>query len=258
MDLMSLYLFIIGACIGSFLNVCIYRLPKEESIISPPSHCPFCKNRLKWYHNIPILSYIFLKGKCAYCGEKISIRYLVVEFLSGIFLIINYNLYGFSFNFFFYTVFIYLTIIVIFADLKYMIIPDEVTIGGIIIGFIMSFFSSSISWQQSLLGILIGGGILYVVIILFYIITKKEGMGGGDVKLLAMIGAFLGIKSIFFVIFVGSLLGLIVSIPFMLIKKKGKDSQIPFGPFLSIAGIIYLYEGEKILNWYLWLFKQNF
>ena len=258
MDLISIYLFAIGACIGSFLNVCIYRLPEEKSIISPPSHCPYCKNKLKWYHNIPILSYIFLRGKCAFCGKKISIRYFVVEFLAGIFLIINYNIYRFSFDFFFYSIFIYLLLIVIFADLKYMIIPDEVSIGGIIAGFVLSFFSNSITFKDSIIGIIIGGGILYLVIILYYFATKKEGMGGGDVKLLAMIGAFLGYKSILFVIFAGSLIGTLIGVPFMLIKGKDKNFAIPFGPFLSIAAIIYLYEGEKILNWYLNLFTNNF
>ncbi len=254
MDLILLYLFVIGACIGSFLNVCIYRLPEEKSIISPSSHCPFCKNKLKWYHNIPIISYIFLQGKCAYCKKKISIRYPIVELLSGFFTIINYKIFGLSFDFFFYTIFIYLIIIVIFADLKYMIIPDEVSIGGIIIGFIMSFFSNSITWMQSLVGIIVGGGILYSIIIIYYFITKKEGMGGGDIKLIAMIGAFLGLKSIFFVIFIGSLLGTIIGIPVMIIKKKDKNLAIPFGPFLSIAAIIYIYLGDIILNWYMNLF----
>ena len=251
MDLVSVYLFIFGACIGSFLNVCIYRLPEEKSIISPPSHCPVCKNRLKWFHNIPLISYIFLRGKCAYCGARISIRYFVVEFLSGIFLVINHSIFGFSFDFFFYSTFILLILIVIFADLKYMIIPDEVSIGGIIIGFIMSFFSNSITWKQSLIGILAGGGILYLVIILYYLATKKEGMGGGDVKLLAMIGAFLGFKAVLFSIFIGSLLGTIIGVPVMLINKKDKNFAIPFGPFLSIAAILYLYMGDKLIHYYL-------
>ncbi len=254
MDLISIYLFVIGACIGSFLNVCIYRLPEEKSIISPPSHCPFCKNKLKWYHNIPILSYIFLRGKCAYCNKKISIIYVIVELLSGISLIVNYHFYGFSFNFFFYSIFIFLLLIVIFADIKYMIIPDEISIGGTIIGFIFSFFPTSINWKQSLLGILIGGGILLFIIISYYFITKKEGMGGGDVKLLAMIGAYLGPKSIFFVIFFGSFLGVLIGVPFMLLKGKDRNLQIPFGPFLSVAAIIYLYFGDKIINLYLNLF----
>ncbi len=251
MDLIPVYLFIFGACIGSFLNVCIYRLPEGKSIISPPSYCPKCKSKIKWYHNIPILSYIFLKGKCAYCNEKISIRYFVVEVLTGAFFVINFNYFGFSILFFKYTLFVCLLIIVIFTDLKYMIIPDEISIGGIIAGVIFSFFSNDINWWQSILGILIGGGVLYLVILIYYLFTKKEGMGGGDVKLLAMIGAFLGWKSIFFTIFVGSLIGTLVAVPLMFIKKKGKNSMIPFGPFLSIAGMIYLYFGKLIISTYL-------
>ncbi len=251
---MDLIIFITGLCIGSFLNVCIYRLPLNQSIIKPSSFCPKCKTPLKWYHNIPVLSYFILRGKCAFCGEKISIRYLAVEIITGALLLINYRIFSINFDFFYYSLFVCLLIIVIFVDLKHMIIPDEISIGGIIAGFVMSFFSSNIRWEQSLIGILIGGGILYAIILIYYLFTKKEGMGGGDVKLLGMIGAFLGYKSIFFVIFSASLIGTVIAVPFMIIKRKSKNFAIPFGPFLSIGALIYLYFGDEIIR----LFFNNF
>ncbi len=251
---MDLIIFIIGLCIGSFLNVCIYRLPLGQSIIKPSSYCPKCKTPLKWYHNIPVLSYFILRGRCAFCGENISIRYLAVEIITGALLLVNYHIFSINFDFFYYSLFVCLLIIVIFVDLKHMIIPDEISIGGIIAGFVMSFFSSNIRWEQSLIGILIGGGILYAIILIYYLFTKKEGMGGGDVKLLGMIGAFLGYKSIFFVIFSASLIGTVIAVPFMIIKRKSKNFAIPFGPFLSIGALIYLYFGDEIIK----LFFNNF
>ncbi len=248
--LLKLYVFFVGLCFGSFLNVCIYRLPLEQSIIKPSSFCPKCKNKLKWYHNIPLISYLFLAGKCAYCGSKISIKYPLIEFLTGVIFYLNYYFYGISFQSFFNVIFIMLLLIVVFVDLEHMIIPDEVSVGGIGAGFILSFFNKNISWIDSLLGIVIGGGILLAIIKGYYLLTKKEGMGGGDVKLLAMIGAFLGYKSILFVIFVSSLIGTVTGVPLMLIKGEKSDLAIPFGPFLSLGAIIYLFFGSKIISWY--------
>ncbi len=252
----NIFVFLIGLCIGSFINVCIYRLPLEKSIIFPSSFCPECKNKIKWFHNIPVFSYIFLKGKCAYCNCKISIKYPLIELLTGIVFFINFNLFGFSLLFFVNTLFILLLIIATFVDLEHMIIPDEISIGGIIIGFIISFFRNDITWLQSLIGIILGSGILLLIIKGYFLLTKKEGMGGGDVKLLGMIGAFLGYNSIFFVIFFSSMVGTAVGIPFILLKSKGKGYAIPFGPFLSVAAVIYLYFGQTIINWYLKLVIQ--
>ncbi len=247
----KIFIFISGLCIGSFINVCIHRLPNEQSIISPPSFCPKCKNKIKWFHNIPIVSFILLKGKCSYCKSKISLQYPLVEILSGIIFLINYYIFGFSLLFVVYTVFILLLIIATFVDFKYMIIPDEVSIGGLILGFIFSFFRNDITWIQSLIGIILGGGILLLIIKGYFLLTKKEGMGGGDVKLLAMIGAFLGYKSLLFVIFSASLLGTIIGVPMILFKKDKNNLAIPFGPFLSLGAIIYIYFGKLIITWYL-------
>ena len=246
----KIVIFLIGLCIGSFINVCIYRLPIEKSIISPPSFCPKCKKKIKWYHNIPLFSYIILNGKCAYCGEKISIRYPLIELLTGLVFFINFNLFGFSVNFFAYTIFILLLIVATFVDLEHMIIPDEISIGGTFVGFIFSFIRADITWLQSIIGIILGGGILLLIIKGYFLLTKKEGMGGGDVKLLAMIGAFLGYKSLLFIIFSSSLLGTIIGIPLIMAKKDKSSLAIPFGPFLSLGAVIYIYFGEKIIKWY--------
>jgi len=247
----DIFVFCAGLCVGSFINVCIYRLPLKISVISPGSFCPSCKNKLKWYHNIPVLSYIFLKGKCGYCDEPVSARYIFIEILCGFIFLLNFQYFGLGFESVSYVVFELLLVVVIFVDLKYMIIPDEISIGGIFAGFLSSFVRNDLNWTDSLLGILIGGGILLLIIKGYYLLTKKEGMGGGDVKLLAMIGAFLGYKSVFFVIFFSSMLGTAVGVPLILLKSKGKEYAIPFGPFLSVAAVIYLYFGQLIINWYL-------
>ena len=190
-------------------------------------------------------------GKCAFCGKKISPIYPFVEIISALILYLNFILFGLTFQYVSVVVFELLLLVVIFVDIEHMIIPDEVSIGGIIIGFIFSFFNKNITYIDSLLGIFIGGGILYLIIKGYFLLTKKEGMGGGDVKLLAMIGAFLGYKSLFFVILFSSLLGTIVGIPLMLLKGKDKNFAIPFGPFLSGAAIIYIYFGRELIRLYL-------
>ncbi len=249
--MIKLFLFLAGLCVGSFINVCIYRLPLNLSIVTPGSFCPNCKNKLKWYHNIPVFSYIFLKGQCAFCGKKISVKYPLIEIISGLIFIFNFAYFGLNLSFAIYLFFELLLLIVIVVDLEYMIIPDEISIGGIIAGFILAFFRNDLTWIDSILGIVIGGGILLFIIKGYYLLTGKEGMGGGDVKLLAMIGAFLGYKSLLFVVFISSMLGTVIGVPLMLLKSKDVSYAIPFGPFLSIAAVIYIYAGQTIINWYL-------
>ncbi len=242
---------VLGLCVGSFLNVCIYRFPLSQSIIFPSSFCPECKSNIKWFQNIPVISYIFLWGRCSNCKAKISIQYPFVELLTAFLFLLNYIFFALSFKFLISIIFLSMLIIVVFVDFKHLIIPDEVTIGGVVVGFLLSFLNSDVTWVESIGGIILGGGILLLIIKLFYLLTKKEGMGGGDVKLLAMIGAFLGYKSIFFVVFVSSLLGVLIGVPLLFFKKGESGGVIPFGPFLSFAAIIYFYSGEKIINWYL-------
>ncbi len=246
-----IFVFLIGSCIGSFLNVCIYRLPLEKSIISPPSACPKCNHQIKWYENLPIISYIFLGGKCSQCKEKISIRYPFVELLTGVLSLLSFMKFGPTPLFFINTLLIHSLIVITFIDLDHQIIPDIISLPGIIIGFLFSFIPGGITWSDSIIGILLGGGLFYGVALLFYLLFKKEGMGGGDIKLLAMLGAFLGWKSVPFVIFASALVGAIGGISFIIISKSKESVPIPYGPYLAFAALIYLFYGKEIVSFYL-------
>jgi len=246
-----LFVFLLGSILGSFLNVCIYRLPKKESILSPPSHCPHCGEPIRFYDNIPILSYLLLGGKCRHCKEHISLRYPVVEGLSGLLSLALFIKYSLTAQFLLLLLFAAALIIITFIDLDYQIIPDIISIPGIFLGIGASFFIPIMSWFESLFGILIGGGFLLLVAIGYKWLTGREGMGGGDIKLIAMVGAWLGWKAIPFVLFSSSLIGVLIGGGTGLMKKRGLRSRIPFGPFLSISSIIYIFFGPEIISWYI-------
>jgi leader peptidase (prepilin peptidase)/N-methyltransferase len=263
-----IFVFIFGSIVGSFLNVCIHRLPLEESIVNPPSHCPKCKKPIPWYYNIPLLSFIILEGKCRFCKEEISFRYFLVELLTAMFFLILFNRFGLSFDFFLYVIFICGLIVATFVDIQHRIIPDEISIGGIVVGFLFSVIQSFSlkpgAWSMqpilnSLLGIIIGGGIIWFTGFLFDLVYFKllknppiqgetESMGGGDVKLMAMIGAFLGYKSVLITFFIAPFFGAAIGIINVLVKK---DHIIPYGPFLSLAAVISIFWTDKILNLFL-------
>jgi len=251
--MLYIFAFTFGAVIGSFLNVCIYRIPAGESIVHPPSRCPACGSSIRWYQNVPILSYLLLRGKCADCGVRISARYPMVEALTGLlFAIVLYRI-GFQWATPVYWLFAAALIVITFIDFDHQIIPDMISLPGIVVGFLCSFAVPWVSWTDSLLGILAGGGSLYLVAVVYEQLAKKEGMGGGDIKLLAMIGAFLGWKAVLPVIFISSLMGTLVGVPVMLIKKAGSKLAIPFGPFLAAAALFYLFWGAALIRWYLGL-----
>ncbi len=253
--LLLLYSFIFGALIGSFLNVVIFRLPDEaQSVVFPASHCPKCGTDLHWYENIPIFSYLVLRGKCRTCKVPISLQYPVVELCMALLSLALYNKFGFALILPFYFLFLAALLVIIFIDIHLQIIPDKISLPGILIGFASSFFNPLVSWQESGLGILLGGGILYAVAKGYSLLTGREGMGGGDIKLLAMIGAFLGYQCLLYVIFFSSLTGSIVGIAAMFQQKKGGQTRIPFGPFLSLAALSWLFFQTDILalwSWYL-------
>ncbi len=253
--LFSIFTFLFGAVVGSFLNVVIFRLPdKKESIVFPASHCPHCTTPLHWYENIPILSFLVLKGKCRTCKDKISIQYPLVELSMGLLSLALFQHFGPSPNFLYYFIFAAALLSIIFIDIRHQIIPDVISLPGIVVGFAGSFFVSAVSWQQSALGVLVGGGILYAIALAYYVLTKRDGMGGGDIKLLAMIGAFLGWQSLLYVVFASSLLGSIVGLGAMLKQQKGGRTRIPFGPFLSVAALSWILFQQPILHlWQLYL-----
>ncbi|MBT8361350.1 MAG: prepilin peptidase [Deltaproteobacteria bacterium] len=234
--------FIFGTMIGSFLNVVILRLPQPgTSIVFPASHCPNCKTPLHWYENIPILSFTFLRGRCAHCRAPISIQYPTVELLTGLLAAAVAASYGLSLAALGYFIFSAALVTIIWIDIHHQIIPDIISIPGIVMGFCFSFISPLLSWQDSLIGLLVGGGIFYAISYSYYIIRKQEGLGGGDIKLLAMLGAFLGWQSLIFIIFASSLTGSMVGLIAMRSQKKGAFTRIPFGPFLAISGLAYLF-----------------
>jgi leader peptidase (prepilin peptidase)/N-methyltransferase len=259
--------FIFGTIIGSFLNVCIYRLPREESIVYPGSHCISCNEPISFYNNIPILSYLFLKGKCSKCNSKISLRYPLVEIITGLLFLATVWSFGLSIETFFYLIFISSLIAITFIDFKHMIIPNVITYPGIIVGILyntlrtdwnyslelignfnlamQNFFSllSEVPLLDSIFGVVLGGGLLLLVAYSYEVIKKRQGMGMGDVKLLAMIGAFFGWEGVLFVIFLASILGSVIGISIIIAKKGDLKYALPFGPFLSMAAVIYIFTG---------------
>ena len=242
---------LLGLIVGSFSNVCIYRIPRNESIVYPASHCPKCRTTIRPFDNIPLLSYILLKGRCRNCKSKISIQYPVVEFLSGFIYLIVYLIYGLSIQTLIYIILSSALIIIAFIDLNEQIIPDVISLPGIVIGFILSFFVPYISFLNSALGVVVGGGIILIIGLGGSAIYKKEAMGGGDVKLAAMIGAFLGWRYIIISLFLGFFLGALIGIILIMTKIKKREDVIPFGPFIILGSFITLLCGEKIITWYL-------
>ena len=254
--------FIFGAIVGSFLNVCIARIPNEESVIRPPSHCPKCKAAIPFYCNIPLLSYVFLRGRCRSCSERISPRYFLVEFLMGLFALALYYRLGFGYDFVVGFVFVAAMVVISFIDLDVRIVPDVISLPGIVLGLCFSLIGYFAIAQQyenrlvpspvsSLIGILAGGGFLLATAWLYEKITGVEGMGGGDIKLLAMIGAFLGWPSIPITLFIASLVGSVVGLTCMLVTGAGRRLALPFAPFLCSGAVLCIFFGEKILQFYL-------
>ena len=248
--IISVYVLVAGLCIGSFLNVCIYRLPLNKSIVKPRSCCPICSHIIQWYENIPLLSYIFLMGKCRGCRNRISLRYPMIELLTGLFAISTFLKFGLTPQALIYYIFICALIIITFIDIDHFIIPDVISLPGIPLGFLAVFFLPEITYKESLLGILVGGGSLLVVLKTYHFITKEDGMGFGDVKILSMIGAFLGWKAVLFTIFVSSVIGTLTGFLTMIFKGDGLKQALPYGPFLAIGAIAYLFHGDELISWY--------
>ena len=252
----ELCFFVLGAVIGSFLNVCIHRLPREKSIVRPPSSCTNCGKPVRFYDNIPIVSYILLKGRCRDCGTPISAMYPIVEALTALLFVFLFIRFGLSLSLVVFLVFASALIVISFIDLEFKIIPDILSVGGMIVGFLFSILrpyyrnlDPRFGVLDALYGIGLGGGVLFLIAWTYQFITKREGMGGGDIKLLAMIGSFCGIKGVVFSLMSGSLLGTAVGVPLLFVKGEGGKYAIPFGPFLSVGALIYLFVGDRIINW---------
>ncbi len=245
---LAILAFVFGAMIGSFLNVCIWRIPEGKSIVFPASHCPRCDKSIRPYDNIPVLSWLILRGRCRDCGEPISPRYPLVEILTALLSWAIFWKYGLSLEYLAAFLFAAALVVITFIDFDHQIIPDVISLPGIPVFFLLSVFVMDLSFFDSLLGVLIGGGFLYLIAVGYELLTKREGMGGGDIKLLAMIGAFLGWKSLFFVVFMSSILGALVGVVLIAIKGKDMKYAVPFGPFLSIAAVMYLFVGSELTH----------
>lgn len=248
------FFFLLGAIFGSFGNVVIYRLPKDESVVKPRSYCYGCKSPIKWYDNIPILSWFFLKGKCRKCGAKFSFRYPLVELIMGVLFALSYHYAGLSWTLLEYLIFVFGLVVCTFIDIDHMILPDEFTLSGIVIGLLGAALNPQREFLDALLGMLMGGGFLWGMAYVYYLLTKQEGMGGGDIKLLAWIGAILGWKAIPFVIMSSAIIGSVVGLIIARKQKAGLKTVIPFGPYLALGAVLYLFGGETIALWYLDLF----
>src|SRR4030042_809032 len=255
--ILYIVVFVFGSIVGSFLNVCIYRIPRNISIIIPSSRCPSCNTPIRSWENIPILSFIFLGGRCRACKATISFRYPLVEFLNAALYVLVVWRFGFEWHALVYFIFCSALIVVTFIDLDFQIIPDRITLPGIPLGIIFGSFllldpfmrHLSLGIKSSFIGAFIGFGFYYLVAEAGYRILKKEAMGGGDIKLMTMIGGFLGWKGVILTTFIGSLSGAVISILLMSFKGKEKGSRIPFGPFLALGSVITLFYGQEIFYW---------
>lgn len=246
--------FIFGSVIGSFLNVCIHRLPRNMSIVAPSSRCPSCNTSIRFYDNVPILSYLLLGGKCRVCKAGISLRYPIVEFLNAFLYVSVFWRFGFYLYTVVYFVFCSSLIVITFIDLDFQIIPDRITLPGIAIGLVTGSLLmpdpfmrySLLGVKSSGIGLLAGGGLFYAIAVL-----SRGGMGGGDIKMMAMVGSLMGWKSVLLTTFLGSLTGAVFGVLLMILRGKGRKTKIPFGPFLAFGSVITLFFGQEILSWYL-------
>lgn len=250
---------LIGAAIGSFLNVCIYRIPRELSIVTPASRCPGCDKGIKPYDNIPIISYLILIGRCRECKTKISFRYPLIEGLNTLLYVTALWRFGLGWHLIPIFAFCSAMVVITFIDMDFQIIPNIISIPGAVVGLLAGaiifpdIFKTNqiLGFWNSLTGLVIGGSLFLLVALLGEWMFNKEAMGMGDVKMMAMVGAFLGWKGVVLTTFTGSLAGTIVSIFMMVYKGKDRHSQIPFGPFLAAGALITLFYGKELLSLYL-------
>jgi leader peptidase (prepilin peptidase)/N-methyltransferase len=256
---LSPILFIFGAIVGSFLNVCVVRIPHGTSIVHPPSHCPECKNAIRFYDNIPLISYLILLGRCRDCGARISPRYVFVELLMALLAVALYYEFALSLAFFVGLIFVAALVVISFIDLEVRIVPDVISLPGIVVGLLFSLVARYLihdpfelvpSPLSAFLGVLIGGGFLLALAWAYEAFTGVEGMGGGDIKLLAMIGGFLGWPSIPVTLFLASLGGSVIGLTAMLVKGVGRRYALPFAPFLCLGALLYLFFGRAIIDFY--------
>jgi leader peptidase (prepilin peptidase)/N-methyltransferase len=247
----SLWVFMLGAAIGSFLNVCIVRLPQGKSLLRPGSHCPRCGKPVRIYDNVPLVSYLILRGRCRDCKGPISPRYFLVEAVTALLSVAVVRNFGVTVEAAVYFVLFSALLVIIFIDLDTFTIPDVITLPGMVAGLGVSFLLPRMGILRSAVGLVGGGGILFVVAMGYQMLRKREGIGGGDIKLLAMIGSFVGLQGVIFTLFASSLVGAIAGLLLMAKQKSGGATMIPYGPFLSLGAMGYVFWGPALIQWYL-------
>jgi leader peptidase (prepilin peptidase)/N-methyltransferase len=246
-----LFAFLFGAMVGSFLNVCIHRLPKEESIVAPRSRCPACQSPIRARDNIPLLSFVLLRARCRACGHPIPWRYPLVEALTALLFVLTVSRFGVTLNSAFLLVFLCGLVVASFIDLDHQIIPNAVTLPGIPLGLIGGLLVGEPPLLDRLIGTLAGAGFLYLMLFYGGVLYGQEAMGEGDLNLIALVGAFLGWKAVVVTILIGCLVGSVVGLGLMAFKRLGRRQHIPFGPFLSLGAVVGLFWGEPLVAWYL-------
>ncbi len=245
---------VFGLIWGSFVNVLIYRLPLSRSVVFPPSACPSCQKPVAPYDNIPVLSYLLLWGRCRHCSTPISIRYPLVEFLVAAGSLVAYHLHGFSIEYGVQFAFVAAMVALVFIDYDHRILPNVITIPGAILGLLLAFVRDPITPTEALIGAVLGAGLLFGVAEVYYRLRKVEGLGMGDVKMMAMVGAFLGWKGVLLTLLVGSFLGSLVGLALMATRGKSLKTALPFGTFLGMAATATLFVGSPLIDWYFNLF----
>ena len=268
--MIAAFSFLFGIVIGSFLNVCIHRLPRGESVVTPRSHCPNCQRQIADYDNVPLVSYLLLGGKCRYCKVRISPIYFLIELTTGLLFVLCYYMFGLGPEFYREAVFGSLLIVLVVTDWQERILPDRINFPGMIFGLVFSLTvpigDGAASWLASraglhlplaaasfldgVLGAIVGGGLLFALGELYFRLRHKEGMGLGDVKMMAMVGCFLGPKLTLLTILLGSLGGSVLGLLMIAVMRKGSDFELPFGTFLGLAAFFASLWGWPILDWY--------
>lgn len=249
-------LVVAGLCVGSFLNVCIHRLPRGGSLLRPPSRCPGCEYELRWYDNIPVISYALLRGRCRQCRARISLRYPIVELLTAAVFVLHYAVFGWTALMVVRLLFACALIVLFAIDLEHQILPNVITLPGLAAGLVFSLvFPPGV--LDAVLGALIGGGVLWLIGEAYYRFAGQEGMGGGDVKMLAMVGAFLGWKLVLVTLILSSIAGSLFGLLVILSKRGSLKQALPYGTFLALGALLASLVGERIVDWYVGLYVAS-
>jgi leader peptidase (prepilin peptidase)/N-methyltransferase len=246
---LSVLLGVLGLVVGSFLNVCIYRLPRRESINWPGSHCTSCNRPLSWYENVPIVSWLALRGRCRTCGERVSIMYPLVELITGVLFVAGYWIYGWTPMLAVRLAFACAMVVLFAIDLRHHLLPNVITVPGVVIGFGLSLFLPP-GWRASLIGLIAGGGVLFAIAEGYYRLRGIEGLGMGDVKMLAMIGAFLGWKLMLVTLILASFAGSVIGVGIIALGRGGMKAALPFGTFLAVGALTAAVVGDPLVDWY--------